>query len=286
MLAGRSLFGRCCRPLHKSFDVSRSAARTSTSSVPTFDQICECQDEQRLRNLAARAVEAAHKLEAALREKEKELAFKDDLIAAKHDLIAAKEEVIAATLREKEYVVAAILREKKNVVAAVLREKEGVVAEMKIREQMQDAATLQENGLFTARGVFEWATRRAHWQLYRGPQKELKSQVSKQFNATHTLMVLEGLDEHKRKLLDSPSYSWCKMLLDSKDGCEAENRPGPTAGYSLMNLYGTLSHEMHGHPWSGASVAVSSTLSAYERCVILKLIHEAGWSANIQESSS
>ncbi|CAE7243591.1 unnamed protein product [Symbiodinium sp. CCMP2592] len=114
--------------------------------------------------------------------------------------------------------------------------------------QVKEMELLRAKGLLSSRGIFEWTLRLA--------AKECRPKDK--FNATATIKALRSGKNRGR---------WEAILSKGIKKCFSGERVKPT----LQSIYGTLSDEIHGFPWTVNAVQLSDQLSSQERCFLLEL---------------
>ena len=107
---------------------------------------------------------------------------------------------------------------------------------------------LRAKGLLSSRGIFEWTLRLA--------AKECRPKDK--FNATATIKALRTAKNNGR---------WENILSTGIKNCFKGARVKPT----LESIYGTLSDEIHGYPWTVNAVQLSDQLSESEKCFLVHL---------------
>eukprot|EP00405_Crypthecodinium_cohnii_P065137 CAMPEP_0195040242 /NCGR_PEP_ID=MMETSP0326_2-20130528/80225_1 /TAXON_ID=2866 ORGANISM="Crypthecodinium cohnii, Strain Seligo" /NCGR_SAMPLE_ID=MMETSP0326_2 /ASSEMBLY_ACC=CAM_ASM_000348 /LENGTH=375 /DNA_ID=CAMNT_0040067143 /DNA_START=169 /DNA_END=1296 /DNA_ORIENTATION=+ len=129
--------------------------------------------------------------------------------------------------------------------------------------------------VFTARGVFEHATFEAHRELRQAQNDVPAPRVGKRLVATQTLQAVQRLGDVLRE--QPVGFRWCKRLLTAHKQCATDEHQTMT----LSEIYGVLSQQIHGHPWSGESVLMSDKLQPFPRCVVASIAEQAGYGCQV-----
>jgi len=136
---------------------------------------------------------------------------------------------------------------------------------------MRDAEILRLRCVFTARGVFEHAAYEAHNELRNAGTDVPAPRVGERFVATQALQAVQRHGDflHKQPV----GFTWCKRLLTAHKQCATDEHQTMT----LSEIYGVLSQQIHGYPWSGESVLMSDKLHPFPRCVVASIAEQAGY---------
>jgi len=153
------------------------------------------------------------------------------------------------------------------------QEKLHLELEEALRSQIdaRDGEILRLRCVFTARGVFEHATFEAHRELRQAQNDVPAPRVGKRLVATQTLQAVQRLGDVLRE--QPVGFRWCKRLLTAHKQCATDEHQTMT----LSEIYGVLSQQIHGYPWSGESVLMSDKLQPFPRCVVASIAEQAGY---------
>ena len=158
---------------------------------------------------------------------------------------------------KKELEKAALSREKELEKAALSREKEldVVIARLETHLLYARTETLRTKGLLTSRGVFEFVLKRIHFERRLGKkffaQSTCDSLDEEPPSERTEAWKLKECFEHMRK--HHPDATMAKMSI----------------GKAYSEVYGVLSQEIHGYPWSGQSVSIVSLEMCTSRVLIM-----------------
>jgi len=116
------------------------------------------------------------------------------------------------------------------------------MARLELSLQYERKESLRAKGLLTGRGVLEFALKQVHHER----------KLQKNFNAQRTCKSLDDEAPHVN------TDAW-KLQLCYEEMCR--QHPGArlsekSIGKAFEYVYGVLSHEIHGYPWSDESVVL------------------------------
>jgi hypothetical protein len=116
------------------------------------------------------------------------------------------------------------------------------IARLELSLQHERKESLRAKGLLTGRGVLEFALKQVHHER----------KLQKNFNAQRTCKSLDDEAPHVN------TDAW-KLQLCYEEMCR--QHPGArlsekSIGKAFEYVYGVLSHEIHGYPWSDESVVL------------------------------
>jgi hypothetical protein len=170
------------------------------------------------------------------------------LLEEKQKMIEEKEKVYERLVEEKQKVV----EEKQKVI----EEKENRIKDKDKLIALVEQEVLRAKGKLTSRGVLEFCLTRAGTSG-RTPR--------------YTSIAMElGNNKKPEALLMKDTYAECLKEAGKQDPSSSE------VSSFYTSLYGKLSSEIHGYPWSGESLRILiDNLTAEEICVIRKLAEKA-----------
>ena len=116
------------------------------------------------------------------------------------------------------------------------------MARLELSLQYERKESLRAKGLLTGRGVLEFALKQVHHER----------KLQKNFNAQRTCKSLD--DKAPQVNTDSWKLQQCyEEMCRQHPGARLSEK---SIGKALEYVYGVLSHEIHGYPWSDESVVL------------------------------
>ena len=158
-------------------------------------------------------------------------------------------EIHTVVCREKEMEKEMACREKEmereiHTVKMQMKEEQlqmtGSMARLELSLQYERKESLRAKGLLTGRGVLEFALKQVHHER----------KLQKNFNAQRTCKSLDDESPHVN------TDAW-KLQQCYEEMCRQHPGAGlseKSIGKAFEYVYGVLSHEIHGYPWSDESV--------------------------------
>ena len=149
-----------------------------------------------------------------------------------------REKEMARREKEREKEMARMEKEMEREIHAVKMQ----MARLDLSLQYERKESLRAKGLLTGRGVLEFALKQVHHER----------KLQKNFNAQRTCRSLD--DEAPQVNTDAWKLQQCyeEMCRQHPEAGLSEKSIGKAFEY----VYGVLSHEIHGYPWSDESVVL------------------------------
>ena len=149
-----------------------------------------------------------------------------------------REKEMARMEKEREKEMARMEKEMEREIHAVKMQ----MARLDLSLQYERKESLRAKGLLTGRGVLEFALKQVHHER----------KLQKNFNAQRTCRSLD--DEAPQVNTDAWKLQQCyeEMCRQHPEAGLSEKSIGKAFEY----VYGVLSHEIHGYPWSDESVVL------------------------------
>ena len=149
-----------------------------------------------------------------------------------------REKEMAHREKEREKEMARMEKEMEREIHAVKMQ----MARLDLSLQYERKESLRAKGLLTGRGVLEFALKQVHHER----------KLQKNFNAQRTCRSLD--DEAPQVNTDAWKLQQCyeEMCRQHPEAGLSEKSIGKAFEY----VYGVLSHEIHGYPWSDESVVL------------------------------
>ena len=172
-------------------------------------------------------------------------------IEMEREMRKMEREIHAVVCREKEREKEMAHREKEREKEMAHREKEMEreihavkmqMARLDLSLQYERKESLRAKGLLTGRGVLEFALKQVHHER----------KLQKNFNAQRTCKSLDDESPHVN------TDAW-KLQQCYEEMCRQHPGAGlseKSIGKAFEYVYGVLSHEIHGYPWSDESVVL------------------------------
>ena len=149
-----------------------------------------------------------------------------------------REKEMARMEKEREKEMARMEKEMEREIHAVKMQ----MARLDLSLQYERKESLRAKGLLTGRGVLEFALKQVHHER----------KLQKNFNAQRTCRSLD--DEAPQVNTDAWKLQQCyEEMCRQHPGAGLSEK---SIGKAFEYVYGVLSHEIHGYPWSDESVVL------------------------------
>jgi hypothetical protein len=186
-----------------------------------------CREKEREKEMACREKEMA----CREKEREKEMACREKEMACREKEMACRE-------KEMEREIHAVKMQMKEEQLQMTDR----MARLELSLQYERKESLRAKGLLTGRGVLEFALNQVHHER----------KLQKNFNAQKTCRSLD--DEAPRVNTDAWKLQQCyEEMCRQHPGARLSEK---SIGKAFEYVYGVLSHEIHGCPWSDESVVL------------------------------
>ena len=176
------------------------------------------------------------------KEREKEMARMEKEMEREIHAVVCKEKErekeMAHREKEREKEMARMEKEMEREIHAVKMQ----MARLDLSLQYERKESLRAKGLLTGRGVLEFALKQVHHER----------KLQKNFNAQRTCRSLD--DEAPQVNTDAWKLQQCyEEMCRQHPGAGLSEK---SIGKAFEYVYGVLSHEIHGYPWSDESVVL------------------------------
>ena len=201
-------------------------------AIVSFNKI---EMEREIHAVVCREKEREKEMACREKEREKEMACREKEMACRE-----KEREKEMTCREKE------MEREIHAVKMQMKEEQlqmtDRMARLELSLQYERKESLRAKGLLTGRGVLEFALKQVHHER----------KLQKNFNAQRTCKSLDDESPHVN------TDAW-KLQQCYEEMCRQHPGAGlseKSIGKAFEYVYGVLSHEIHGYPWSDESVVL------------------------------
>ena len=198
--------------------------------------------EREIHAVVCREKEREKEMARMEKEREKEMARMEKEMEREIHAVVCKEKErekeMAHREKEREKEMARMEKEMEREIHAVKMQ----MARLDLSLQYERKESLRAKGLLTGRGVLEFALKQVHHER----------KLQKNFNAQRTCRSLD--DEAPQVNTDAWKLQQCyeEMCRQHPEAGLSEKSIGKAFEY----VYGVLSHEIHGYPWSDESVVL------------------------------
>ena len=215
-----------------------------------------CREKEMEKEMACREKEMEREIHTVMcreKEMEKEMACREKEMEREIHTVMCREKEMEKEMacREKEMEKEMACREKEmereiHTVKMQMKEEQlqmtGSMARLELSLQYERKESLRAKGLLTGRGVLEFALKQVHHER----------KLQKNFNAQRTC---ESLDVTAPQVnTDAWKLQQCyEEMCRQHPGARLSEK---SIGKALEYVYGVLSHEIHGYPWSDESVVL------------------------------
>jgi hypothetical protein len=172
------------------------------------------------------------------KEREKEMACREKEMACREKEMEREIHAVKMQMKEEQLQIHAVKMQMKEEQLQMTDR----MARLELSLQYERKESLRAKGLLTGRGVLEFALNQVHHER----------KLQKNFNAQKTCRSLD--DEAPRVNTDAWKLQQCyEEMCRQHPGARLSEK---SIGKAFEYVYGVLSHEIHGYPWSDESVVL------------------------------